>query len=286
MNYLSRSVTVLDLDQLTNVAEVPVTHETLGAQMLRGKRLFNTATDPRMGRGSWMSCASCHVDGGSDGVTWIFPDGTRQTPPLWNAGQTLPWHWSAALDEPQDVETTIRGIQLGIGLLPGPMPPLLGTPMAGRSPDLDALAAYLVSGIRPPNVPAPTTAAALGRQLFQSNGCAACHGGPTWTASSLGGTPGTLDPDQNGMVDATLDKVGTLNPRDLRGAAGFDPPSLLDVGLTAPYLHDGSMPTLEALLRSGHPHPGSGNHLSAAEVSALAAFLRSIGPNTPPIAPP
>ncbi len=65
---------------------------------------------------------------------------------------------------------------------------------------------------------------------------------------------------------------------------GFDPPSQLAVGLTAPYLHDGSMPTLDALLASGHPNPqGNGNGLNEDDITALVAFLRSIGPNTPPI---
>jgi hypothetical protein len=44
------------------------------------------------------------------------------------------------------------------------------------------------------------------------------------------------------------------------------------------------MPTLEVLLTSGHPDPhGSGNGLDDEERAALIAFLRSIGPDTPPI---
>ena len=99
--------------------------------------------------------------------------------------------------------------------------------------------------------------------------------------------PGTLDPDGNGVIDNTLRDVGTLNARDIRGATGFDPPSLLDVGLTAPYLHDGSMPSLKALLASGHPDPaGRGNGLNAADSVALVAFLNSIGPHTSPVLSP
>ena len=107
MSYLSRTVTVLDLEQLVPITNIPVTHEVLDPLLLRGKIFFNNATNPQLARVSWISCASCHIDGSSDGVTWMFPDGPRQTPQLWNAGQTLPWHWSAALDEPQDIEFTI-----------------------------------------------------------------------------------------------------------------------------------------------------------------------------------
>lgn len=287
MSYLSRSVTVLDLVQLSVIGEVPVTTETLEPAVLRGKLLFNSAADPRMARVSWMSCASCHADGGTDGVTWMFPDGPRQTPQLWNAARTLPWHWSAALDEAQDVEVTIEKIQLGLGLITGGEPLLLGAPSAGRSSDLDALAAYLERGIRAPAIPPPLSDISQGRALFASAGCVACHGGPQWTTSALPGPSGTLDPDDNGMVDALLHDVGTLDTRDVRGATGFDSPSLLDVGLTAPYLHNGSMPTLEALMTSGHPDPiGHGNRLTPDEITALVAFLRSIGPGTIPVANP
>jgi YVTN family beta-propeller protein len=285
MNYLGRSITALDLAQQAVLGEVAVTEEMLTPAVLRGKQLFNSAVDPRLARGSWISCASCHPDGASDGVTWRFPDGPRQTPALWNAGQTLPWHWSAALDEAQDVEGTIQAIQLGVGLAPGTDPPQLGAPNAGRSPDLDDLAAYVTHGIRSPALLTPTLTSEAGRALFISAGCVVCHAGPAWTISALPGIPGTLDVDGNGMVDEALHDVGTLNPLDIRGQTGFDVPSLLNIGQTAPYLHDGSMPTLDALLNSGHPDPtGSGNHLTSVEVTELANFLRTIGPQTTPFA--
>jgi cytochrome c peroxidase len=286
MSYLARSLTVLDLVQQTWVAEVAVTTETLDAAILRGKILFNTATDPRLSRASWISCASCHPDAGSDSVTWIFPDGPRQTPALWNSGQTLPWHWSAALDEPHDVEETIQLIQLGVGLAPGADPFPLGQPLQGHSTDLDALSAFLLQGIRAPAAPIAEESE-RGRQIFLSAGCATCHGGSEWTLSTLPGRPGTLDPDGNGMVDAALRDVGTFNPLDLRGETGIDVPSLLGVGLTAPYFHDGSMPTLDALLRSGHPDPEGLDHpLTDDEIDVLAAFLHSIGAATPAVSSP
>lgn len=289
MSYLSRSLTVLDLFQQRWLAEVTVTPETLDPALLRGKILFNNASDPRLSRQSWISCASCHPDGGSDTVTWAFPDGPRQTPALWNSGKTLPWHWSAALDEPQDVEETIQVIQQGLGLAHGIDPPLLGAPNAGRSADLDALARFVTEGVRAPHLRQPqgeveVKLVARGRELFGSAGCAGCHGGGVWTSSKLPGRAGSLDADGDGMVDGVLRDVGTLNALDGRGASGFDVPSLLGVGLTAPYLHDGSMATLEAVLRSGHPEPGKGVVLGDGEVEALVAFLMSIDADTAPVA--
>jgi YVTN family beta-propeller protein len=284
MDYLERSITVLDLERLERIATIPVTDETLDPEVLRGKILFHNASNPRVSGQSWVSCASCHADGGTDTVTWIFPDGPRQTPPLWNSAQTGPFHWSAALDELHDVEDTIHMQQHGLGLAPGTDPPLLGPPNAGRSDDLDALAAFMAQGIRVPAVPQPTADQARGRALFVSAGCASCHGGPHWTISAMPGAAGTLDPDGNGMVDDVLRDVGTVNPRDIRGATGFDVPSLLGVGLTPPYLHDGSYWTLEALLASGHPDPeGDGNGLTTEDRRDLSAFVRSIGPDTEPV---
>ena len=284
MNYLSRSVSVFDLDALTQIANIAVTNETLDATVLRGKILFNTTRDARMAGGGWVSCASCHLDGGTDSVTWMFPDGPRQTPPLWNATRTLPWHWSAALDEAQDVEDTIERIQHGIGLAPGTDPALLAQPNAGRSADLDALAVFMANGIRVPAPPPPISDTAHGRALFISSGCAVCHGGLNWTTSVLTQAAGNLDADGNGMVDSALRDVGTHNLRDVRGATGFDVPSLLNVGLTRPYLHDGSLPTLAMLLRSGHPSPNKvGQQFTDEEVTQLVAFLNSIGVTTEPV---
>jgi YVTN family beta-propeller protein len=287
MSFLSRAVTVLDLEQLRQVATVTVTNETLSDRVLRGKHLFNTAIDLRMSKGGWISCASCHLDGGTDSVTWIFPDGPRQSPPLWNVANTLPFHWSAALDEAEDVDETIRVIQDGAGLAPNIGNKQLGIPNAGRSEDLGALAAFVYEGIR---VPAPPTVApenmgdiAQGRQLFIAQGCAACHGGPNWTISTLPGNAGTLDTDGNGMVDSVLREVGTVGPLDLRGAKGFDVPSLVNAGLTKPYLHDGRAPTLESLIRSGHPLSGTPTLLTTDQVQQVVAFVSSIGIKTQPI---
>ena len=285
MSYLSRSISIIDLDKLTQIGDVPTTREPLNDAVLRGKILFNTTRDPRMTGGGWVSCASCHLDGGTDSVTWIFPDGPRQTPPMWNATKTLPWHWSAALDEPHDVEDTIQRIQHGVGLAPGVDSELLGRPNAGRSVDLDALATFMTYGIRPPAPAFNPGDATAGRGLFVASGCAVCHGGSNWTVSATGQPAGTLDADGNGMVDASLRDVGTHNPSDIRGATGFDVPSLLNVGLTAPYLHDGSMPTLSALLRSGHPVlGGTTGRLSENDIANVVVFLNSVGPQTEPIA--
>ena len=74
----------------------------------------------------------------------------------------------------------------------------------------------------------------------------------------------------------------TLDPRD-RWA--YKTPMLRDVATTAPYMHDGSLPTLEAVVeyydRGGPGAPGQSPliaplHLGVAEKAALVAFLKAL----------
>lgn len=284
MNHLSRDVSVLDLGDAharRELARVAVTPETLAADVLRGKVLFHNASRPALSRLGWIACASCHPDGGSDGTTWRTPDGPRQTQPLWNLRGTAPFHASATRDEVQDVEHDIETLMAGTGLAPGLARPELGAPNAGRSADLDALAAYVLDGIRVPRAaPPPAALAAEGRASFADLGCTACHAGPAWTISALPGPVGTLAPEGEPVVAAALRDVGTFDPdRDVLGADGFDVPTLLGLHASAPYLHDGSAATLADVLANPR-HVG--RPLADAEVDALVAFLLGIDAGTPP----
>jgi cytochrome c peroxidase len=73
--------------------------------------------------------------------------------------------------------------------------------------------------------------------------------------------------------------------RDPRDRWAYKTPSLRNAALTAPYMHDGSLATLEAVVefydRGGIDNPGKSPllaplGLTAAERAALAAFLRSL----------
>src|SRR3989442_6618142 len=118
-------------------------------EWVRGKALFSVASY-QTSRPRWISCASCHPDGHNDGRVWQNPEGKRKTPPLMGLAHTHPIHWSADRDEVQDFEYTIRGrLMQGVGLVRGPIKSKQGfksieleEKMAGRSPDLDALAIY------------------------------------------------------------------------------------------------------------------------------------------------
>lgn len=283
MNHLSRDVSVLDLtdrEARRELARVVVSEERLEPEIARGKVLFNNANDPRVSHLGWISCASCHLDGGVDGTTWATPDGPRQTMPLWQLARTAPFHASATRDEVADFEHDIEGFMGGSGLAPRRSSPELGDPNGGRSADLDALEAYVLRGIRVPRAAEANAAISQrGRAVFDAAGCATCHAGADWTVSRLPGPVGTLAPDGEVEVGAALRDVGTFRAgRDVLGADGFDVPSLLGLHASAPYLHDGAAVTLAEVV--AEPEHG-GSDLAPGDAAALVAFLKSIDASTP-----
>ncbi|WP_374676315.1 PA14 domain-containing protein, partial [Ideonella sp.] len=290
-NHLDRSVSAFDLRPLLQHGRlsVPPLHEPLAAvateplppQVLRGKQLFHDARDTRLARDGYLSCAACHHEGGHDGRTWDMSDageGLRNTVSLrGRAGLAHgPLHWSASADEVQDFEGQIRRLAGGTGLmadadfLAGTRSQPLGDPKAGISADLDALAAYvafLASSAPSPHRPAadaPSARALAGRAVFAAKACASCHGGAGFTLSASRGLQ-----DIGTLTEASGQRLG--GP-----LAGIDIPGLRDVWATAPYLHDGSAPTLDAALAA---HQGL--QLAPREQADLVAYLREIGGDEP-----
>ena len=264
-NSLSDDVSVIDLSTFEEVVRIPTTTSPLPPQLHRGKLLFISSRSTAISRDRWMSCESCHFDGEHDGRTWLFPDGPRNTTNLRGLVDTRPLHWSADRDEVQDFEFTIRELQAGTGLLADPHPEL-GPSNAGRSTDLDALAAFIESLQLKPSPfrhrdGTLTPEAQRGQAIFHRPdvGCAACHIPPLFT-------------------DLLLHDIGTGHgPGELLGPA-FDTPSLRGIWHTAPYLHDGRAPTLRDVLTTHNPHDRHGHtvHLSEAELHDLVAFLHSV----------
>ena len=236
---------------------------SLAGIIRRGHQLFNTAigpegtqensTDPagRMSDFGWGSCYGCHPNGLTDGVTWMFADGPRQSismestaehpqgtnflnhagaPLLPNFRQRV-LNWSAVRDEVQDFSRNIRAVSGGEGLIPGVLitqvPDLLDIANTGRNNDLDAIAAYIAFGIRAPFSPLRGTNQSAGRALFARANCQFCHGGRDWTSSRVSYTPpANGQPINDGQLTDFLCDVGTLNnvPNEVRavGAGQVD----------------------------------------------------------------
>ena len=261
-NTLDGTMSIIDAETFTYIETIELTTIPLAADILLGKRIFNSASSPVLTRDRWISCAACHFDAGMDTRTWEgFPDGPRNTPALLGVGETLPVHWSGDFDELQDLELTIRSIQFGTGLIPGEAHDSLGTAHAGASSDLDALAAYLESIEVPPS-PYGSNRERInaGEQKFTALGCQVCHPPPLFT-------------------DLELHDVGTGDPAKEKNPHGrgtnFDTPSLRGVWFTAPYFHDGSAATLRDVFSKGTTHNISAD-ISEQELQALIAYLRAL----------
>lgn len=287
--FLSRALIAYDIAGVVSLSGAPVTEigraetiakEPLSPEVLLGKQIFYDASDRRMSRDKYLSCAVCHLDGEHDGRTWDFTDrgeGLRNTTTLAGkrgAGQG-PLHWSANFDEIQDFEHDIRNAFLGTGFMSDEVffadghDVTLGTPKAGLSPELDALAAYVTSLDRVNESPyrnadgTMTDEAKRGEQIFFGLDCGSCHKGADLTDSA----------------PSKLHDVGTILPSSgqrLGGPlTGIDTPTLKGLWETGPYLHDGSAATLDDVLARAVE---SGKHGDVGELSddqkrALIAYL-------------
>jgi YVTN family beta-propeller protein len=292
-NALDRSVGVYDLSPLLDLGRMQlpllstlgsVALEKLSAPVLRGKQLFYDARDARLARDGYLSCATCHNDGGSDGRTWDLTnlgEGLRNTISLrGRAGAQGRLHWSANFDEVQDFEAQIRVLSQGTGLMTDPAyntgtrAQPLGDPKAGVSADLDALAAYVGSLSSFAPSPFRTSSGSLsetavaGRSVFAAQ-CVSCHGGSSFSDSAtlLLRDVGTIKPSSGSRLGASL--------------LGLDTPTLRDVWLTAPYLHDGSAVSISAAIQA---HKNL--LLTPTDLANVTAFTQQIGAEEGAVAAP
>jgi YVTN family beta-propeller protein len=304
--FLSREVIAYDvrasLTSADHAAPEPlgriraIAHEPLPAQLLLGKQIFYNAADPRMGHAGYWSCASCHLGGFSDGRVWDFTDrgeGLRNTKSLLGLrgshGQGR-LHWSANMDEIQDLERDIRTSFDGAGFMsdaeyrarfgPDGIYDSLGKPAVGVSPELDALSAYVTSLDRVPRSPFRrsdggfTRAAMEGREVFARAGCPVCHSGPDFTDSA----------------DGVLHDVGTITASSChrlgKPLTGLDTPTLKGLWMSAPYLHDGRAANLMEVFTKYNPADRMGvtSHLSRPELQHLVEYLLELDdvPEPPP----
>jgi cytochrome c peroxidase len=121
-----------------------------------------------------------------------------------------------------------------------------------------------------------------GMNLFYSNqtNCSSCHGGFNFTNHDFENNGLYVDYPDNGRERLTN------NPAD---RALFKTPSLRNVALTPPYMHDGSISTLKDVIEhynsGGHSHPNKSAlikplNLTAEEKEDLIHFLESLTDQT------
>ena len=127
-----------------------------------------------------------------------------------------------------------------------------------------AVAEYLRSLPPPAGLPSEGPVA-RGREVFETAGCPSCHAPPTYTSTEL----------------IEVERVGTDAAAGLsrsRFTGYYRIPSLRGVGTAGPLLHDGSIPSLEAMFDSQREQGGHvwGLGLPAEDRDALLAFLRTL----------
>lgn len=274
-----------------------------------GEKLF---FDPILSRDRTVSCASCHKPEHAFADNVAFSPGirgqagTRNTPSAANVASRLDFFWdgrAASLEEQ--------------ALGPVANPREMDLPVAEAVARLNADAAYAAEFTKVFNAPASertlakaiaefertletgnspydryiagddsalSDAAKRGRLLFIGKaGCASCHAGEDFTADrhkNIG-----LYTSEGALADPGRSEI-TKDPAHI---GLFKTPSLRNVGVTAPYMHNGMFPTLQAVVDYyNEPEKfvrGSVNrdkalaqplNLSGDEVSELVAFLESL----------
>jgi hypothetical protein len=240
-----------------------------------GQRVFFTAndTDVPVTTNRWMACASCHPEGTTNRITWRFTQGPRDTPTNAGGVDGFLFRTGARRDLREYWKTIV--VEQGGHFAPD------DTVLA---PYLDAVAQFVQRGIPTPPPPTVDAArAARGRVVFfrEDTRCGQCHSGPSLTDSGAGNP--TLD--LAGPV--RLYDVGTCNPGDrphedfaghARAACMFDTTALRGLWDSAPYLHDGSAPTLRAVVTTHNVRDAHGrtSHLSPGEIDDLVEFMRGL----------
>jgi cytochrome c peroxidase len=279
MLFLLAAITIpLGLDLYLPVPEDnPLTTEKIAL----GRRLFS---DRRLSRDNSVSCSSCHdperafSDGRPIAVGIAGRRGRRNSPALINRvyGRLFFWDGRVStleeqvlkpIQDPNEMDLTLPEAAARVSLTPEEISHSLASYvrsiLSGYSP-FDRF----INGDRA----ALTAEQQAGLQLFRGKAnCVACHVGPNFTDESLHNT---------GIAwrDGRLQDPGA-------GAGNFKTPTLREIARTAPYMHDGSLTTLEDVIeyydRGGNRNPGLDPelhplHLSGDEKHVLALFLCSL----------
>lgn len=272
-----------------------------------GKRMF---FDPIMSHDYTVSCASCHLPeyafadtvAVSDGVHEDRP-GRRNSPSLANAGYlkalfseggvpSLELQVLAPLGERSEMDLQIRDAVARMKQDSGYVQ--LARKAYGREVDpwviTHALAAFqrtLISGDSPfdrfhyqGEADAISEEAKNGWKRFQAWNCIACHTAPLFTNQGFYNI---------GLYEEYEDSGRGRLHDDPKDHGKFKVPSLRNVALTAPYMHNGSLKSLDEVIEhfasGGKNHPNksaliTGFELDEQAKNELIAFLESLTDET------
>jgi cytochrome c peroxidase len=310
----------LGLPQVPIPADNPPTRETIAL----GRKLFY---DPRLSKNNTLSCASCHnpymafSDGRSISLGFGGALGVRNAPTILNAAYSPLQFWDGRassleaqsafplanpveMDQPHDVSVSkIRKDpvyqaefaqafgpgRITLDLIQKSLASFERTLLSGNSP----FDQYQYGG----NKQALSPSAIRGLEIFRDpkrGNCAVCHTIEDHYALFTNGTFHNIGVGVSG--DGRITDLGRFDQTKVQAETGkFKTPGLRNVALTAPYMHDGSLKTLKAVVDF---YAGGGNsnpyldrdikplHLSAQDRADLVAFLESLTGEMPKNAGP
>jgi cytochrome c peroxidase len=258
-----------EMGRILAAVEGASTTQDRAALVAEGRRLFRSTELAKTGE----SCQSCHLEGGgtnADVGTIVHPQqegdftGPRDVPALWGVADTPPYGWAGQEDDLD--EFVIGTIRSHFKAEEGEEQSRETT--AERAA---AITAYLRT-LAPPTTAFDTgrlsAAARRGEEVFQGKGgCIGCHAGPFLTDNAL---HDTLVPKVAGETD-----LGAATSGPLRNA--FNTPQMRDLRNTAPYMHNGILPTLESVVEFYDQNPSLGQlGLTDGEIEDLVAYLESL----------
>jgi cytochrome c peroxidase len=265
-----------------------------------GKKLF---FDPILSKDATISCATCHdlQNGGDDGLKFSFgikgQEGSINAPTVYNAVFNFRQFWDGRA---KDLKAQAKGpienpLEMGhnfaelISVLKNKK--IYKQAFHAIYPDnitadniADAIAEFEKALITP-NAPfdrylkgekdAITVQEKRGYRLFTSKGCILCHNGVN--------VGGNFYNKFGIFKDANSTELGRYNiTKREEDKYVFKVPSLRNVELTAPYMHDGRAKTLQDAVEIMTEHQ-LGRYMSAEETEDIVKFLKSLTGQIPSI---
>lgn len=254
-----------------------------------GRRLFR---DRRLSRDRSIACSSCHdpdrafSDGRPVAIGIDRQVGRRSAPALINRGYGRAFFWdgrAATLEEqvlqpiqdPKEMDMTLGEASERVGLPPHEISRALASYVRSILSGNSRFDRF-VNGDRRALSPEQQE----GLRVFRGKGnCTGCHVGPNFSDERFHNTGIAW---RDGALQDEGRSAMTGKPGD-RGA--FKTPTLREIARTAPYMHDGSMLSLEDVVayyeRGGNANPGLDPELrplmlTASEKRSLVAFLRAL----------
>lgn len=263
----------------------PITRQNL----VLGRQLF---FDRRLSRDETVSCSTCHNPNRAFSTPVPLAvgvggrQGRRNAPALINRGYGQAFFWDGRvpsleeqvlkpIQDPNEMDLTLDEASVRVHLDPRTISRALASYVRGILSG-DSPYDRFLNGARS----ALSAEQSAGLSVFRGKGnCTACHVGPNLTDEQFHNT-GVSWRDGR-IVDEGRFAI-SRNPRD-HGA--FKTPTLREIARTAPYMHDGSMATLEAVIDfysdGGRPNASLDSeirprHFTPEERHALVAFLKSL----------